>query len=104
PRVRAHEDALHGDRPALAQQLDRVRGRRRRGGGLARPRPPDVGRLRHRPAPAAPAPRDGAGVTATPSRCVAILRVPMSRLLLLTALLALPGFASTASAQLPDTD
>jgi hypothetical protein len=28
----------------------------------------------------------------------------MRRLLLVTALLALPGFASTASAQLPDTD
>ena len=43
-------------------------------------------------------------MTAAASRSVAILPVPMSRLLLLTALLALPGFASTANAQLPDTD
>ena len=39
-----------------------------------------------------------------PSRATAILRVPMSRLLLVTALLALPGFASVANAQVPVTD
>ncbi len=43
-------------------------------------------------------------MSGAPSRTVAILRLPMSRLLLLTALLALPGFASVASAQVPDTD
>jgi hypothetical protein len=43
-------------------------------------------------------------VTAALSRSAAILRVPMRRLLLLTALLVLPGFASTANAQLPETD